>query len=167
MSRVREATVSDLLGVANLAARLVQHHHELDPARFMQFGALDEVRAGYQRFLASELGSKDVVVFVAEADDGSIVGYTYARIEPRNWNMLLDRHGAIHDIYVEENARGAGLARELMLETIRVLEERGVPRVVLHTAAQNVAAQRLFTSLGFRTTMLEMTHESNSSSKSS
>jgi ribosomal protein S18 acetylase RimI-like enzyme len=39
------------------------------------------------------------------------------------------------------------------------LRERGAPRVVLSTAAQNETAQRLFEKLGFRRTMIEMTRE--------
>ena len=39
------------------------------------------------------------------------------------------------------------------------LAAMGAPRVVLHSATQNVAAQRLFARLGFRPTMVEMTRE--------
>ena len=39
------------------------------------------------------------------------------------------------------------------------LRRRGAPRVVLWTAEQNDAAQRLFDRLGFRRTMIEMTRE--------
>jgi RimJ/RimL family protein N-acetyltransferase len=39
------------------------------------------------------------------------------------------------------------------------LREMGAPRVVLMSAAPNVAAQRLFARLGFRPTMVEMTRE--------
>jgi hypothetical protein len=39
------------------------------------------------------------------------------------------------------------------------LRGRGAPRVILWTAAQNDAAQTLFTTLGFRQTMVEMTME--------
>jgi ribosomal protein S18 acetylase RimI-like enzyme len=35
----------------------------------------------------------------------------------------------------------------------------GAPRVLLHTAVQNEQAQALFSKLGFRSTMLEMTRE--------
>ena len=39
------------------------------------------------------------------------------------------------------------------------LRSRGMPRVMLWTADQNVPAQQLFTRLGFRPTMVEMTLE--------
>ena len=48
-----------------------------------------------------------------------------------------------------------------MREVVRILTEKGAPRVVLMTAVQNEPAQRLFERMGFRTTMLEMTRESS------
>jgi len=39
------------------------------------------------------------------------------------------------------------------------LRSIGAPRVVLWTAEKNDPAQRLFTRLGFRRTMIEMTRE--------
>jgi hypothetical protein len=42
---------------------------------------------------------------------------------------------------------------------IRALAERGAPRIVLKTSTKNEAAQRLFASLGWRPTMMEMTRE--------
>ena len=39
------------------------------------------------------------------------------------------------------------------------LAARGAPRVILSTAARNLAAQRLFERAGFRPTMIEMTRE--------
>jgi ribosomal protein S18 acetylase RimI-like enzyme len=47
----------------------------------------------------------------------------------------------------------------LLDATLEFFRARGVPRVVLSTAARNEAAQRLFASMGFRRTMIEMTLE--------
>ena len=45
----------------------------------------------------------------------------------------------------------------LMTAALAELAARGATQVVLFTAARNHAAQRLFESLGFRQTMIEMT----------
>jgi len=159
---VRPALDEDIPGVAALAAQLVRYHYGLDPLRFMNIPKAEE---GYRHFLRGEMRSGDVVILAAlrepEAPEAKprVIGYTYARVEPRNWNALLDRCGAIHDIYVAEEERQQGIARKLLEETIRHLEELGIPRIILHTAIQNERAQRLFASVGFRTTMLEMTRE--------
>jgi GNAT superfamily N-acetyltransferase len=88
-----------------------------------------------------------------------VVGYVYAALEPISWKELRDACGFIHDILVEESNRRAGTATSLMEAAIQWLRERGAPRVILGTADKNEPAQRLFTKLGFRRTMVEMTRE--------
>lgn len=158
--RVRPAVLEDLPEVARFAAQLVRLHHALDPHRFM---CLEPIEPGYERWFSGELGKPGVVIVVAEQPGGDaappIVGYAYGRLEPRDWNSLLDACGALHDIFVAEGARRLG-AGGLLLEAVSArLRALGAPRVVLHTAAQNTAAQRLFERFGFRRTMIEMTLE--------
>jgi ribosomal protein S18 acetylase RimI-like enzyme len=152
---VRPAERADLRAISGLAAKLVRMHHGFDPARFM----LEEpLEAGYERFFASELRDRDAVILAATRGD-AIVGYAYGRLEPRDWNALLDACGALHDIYVDETVRRRGLARRLVDEMTAQLAALGAPRVVLGVAWQNAAAQCFFESIGFRKTMIEMTRE--------
>jgi len=152
---VRPATLADLPEVARLAAQLVRAHHAYDPRRFL---CIEPVEVGYARWFAQELDNADAVVLVAERG-GAIIGYAYGVLEPRDWNNLLDAHGGLHDVLVTEAARGTGAGAALVEGVCARLAAMGAPRVVLHSAAQNVAAQRLFARLGFRTTMVEMTRE--------
>jgi GNAT superfamily N-acetyltransferase len=98
------------------------------------------------------------VVLVAEQRD-RIVGYVYAAVEPLSWKDLRDECGYIHDLLVTDAARGRGAGDALLDAAIEWLRERGMPRVVLGTAAQNENARRLFARRGFRPTMIEMTLE--------
>jgi ribosomal protein S18 acetylase RimI-like enzyme len=154
---VRAMNAADLPAAAALAGKLVRMHHELDPLRFLR---LDNPEAGYARYLAGELASDRVVLLVAERG-GKVVGYAYGRIESRSYNDLLDTCGKLHDVYVEESARGHRIGEALVREVVVRLTAKGAPRIVLLTAVQNEAAQGLFKRLGFRTTMLEMTRESD------
>lgn len=153
--RIRSMEPRDLDAVAKLAGRLVRMHHDLDPQRFIH---LPNPEKGYARYFASELESDDVVLIVAEVG-GDVAGYLYARMEPRSYNELRDACGAIHDVFVDDSARKKGVGEALLREGMKRLKDRGAPRVVLLTAVQNEAAQRLFARVGFRTTMLEMTNE--------
>jgi len=155
MVTVRPATVEDLPAMAAMAATLVRQHHAVDPLRFM---LPEDVERGYQWWFRREIASDRVVMRVAETD-GRLVGYTYARIEERDWNALLDAHGGLHDIFVDESARGAGAGLALLQATLDGLRRLGAPRVVLSTMTGNLAAQRLFERAGFRRTMVEMTCE--------
>jgi ribosomal protein S18 acetylase RimI-like enzyme len=154
---VRPVEPADLPAVGRLAAQLVRYHYALDPRRYL---LVDRVEESYARFLGGEATNPGAVVLCAAREpSGDIIGYAYGTLEPRDWNALLDRHGALHDVLVHPSARRAGVAERLVLETCRRLEGLGAPRVVLHTAVQNREAQALFTKLGFRATMIEMTRE--------
>jgi ribosomal protein S18 acetylase RimI-like enzyme len=157
-SAVRSATRADLPAAAQLGARLLRIHHATDPARFFLPERPEE---GYAWWLAKEIERSEAVVLVAELD-GAIVGYAYGTLEERDWTILVDRHGEIHDVCVAESARRHGVGRALTLAMIERLERLGAPRILLNAMVQNEPAQRLFASVGFRPTMVEMTRERSS-----
>lgn len=152
---VRAMTKADLLQVGELAGALVRLHHGWDSRRFF---LVDGVEEGYRWFFSRELGKPGVVLLVAEVA-GVIGGYVYGSLEERDWAKLLDAHGAIHDVYVADTHRRAGVARALMQGAIAALEGQGASQVVLSTAVPNREAQALFKSLGFRETMIEMSRQ--------
>lgn len=152
---IRAAVAADLPAIAELAGSLVRLHHELDAARFM---LISNVAPGYARFFASELNDPDAFICQALLDS-ECVGYAYARLEPRNWNDLLDACGVLQDLFVSENARRRGIAKQLVAAVQHWLRERGAPRLVLHTASRNASARAFFAELGFRETMVEFTQE--------
>jgi ribosomal protein S18 acetylase RimI-like enzyme len=154
-AEVRPARAEDVVRLGQLAAQLVRLHHGWDAARFFSWEPLEP---GYGRFLAAQLDDDDAVVLVAVLD-GAVAGYAYGRREPRDWNALLDRHGAFHDLFVDPAHRKRGIGAQLAKEMLAALEQKGVPRVVLSTAWKNEGAQKLFERLGFRRTMVEMTRE--------
>jgi len=152
---VRAAEARDLAAVSVLAGMLVRLHHEFDALRFM---LIPNVEAGYEHFFRSQLPDPEVVILVAERDN-DIVGYAYARLEPRDWNNLLDACGELHDLFVSDTVRRQGVARLLVDAARERLRQKGAPRLVLHTASKNGAARRFFASVGFRETMVELTQE--------
>jgi ribosomal protein S18 acetylase RimI-like enzyme len=149
---IRRAERRDLPSLDRLSALLVRLHHRFDPDRF------PAVEEEYSNFLGAQLGQPEAVIYVAE-QDGKVVGYVYAAMEPRSWKDLREGAGFIHDVLVDEPARGRGIAARLAEAASTWLEAQGAPRVVLGTAARNEPAQRLFERLGFRRTMIEMTRE--------
>ncbi len=149
---IRDLVEADLEATSRLAAMLVRQHHAFDADRFM---LVEPVEQGYRWFLGTQLGRAGVVLLVAQVE-GVIAGYLYGAVEERNWELLLERHGAIHDLFVDEAFRDRGVAKALLGEAFRRLDPV-VPRIVLVAATANGRAQRLFASLGFRQTMIEMT----------
>ena len=151
---VRPATAGDLEALGAMAGALVRLHHEVDPRRFLLAKGVEE---GYRRWFRQELDLPEAMIRVAVDDAGRALGYTYARFEDRDWNMLLDRHVALHDVFVDPEARGARVGEALLAAFAAEVDARGGVRVVLHTMVSNERAQRLFAKHGFRPTMLEMT----------
>ena len=153
MVRVRVASTSDRDQLGILGGKLMRQHHADDPRRFIQ---VEDPEAGYGRFLVSELTNPNSLVLVAE-HSGVVVGYVYADVESTNWMELRGPCGVVHDVYVDEAARRLGAGRELLRAAIEWIRSKGRSQVVLLTKTRNENAQRLFTTLGFRPTMVEMT----------
>jgi ribosomal protein S18 acetylase RimI-like enzyme len=152
---IRAAAEPDLEQAARLGAEIVRRHHAVNPNRFFM---LDNVEAGYAWWLRQELDRPAAVVLVAERA-GEIVGYAYGAIEERDWSILIDKHGALHDLCVAESARGMGIGRAMTLELMARLRTLGAPRYILRAMVQNEAALKLAKSVGFEPTMIEMTRE--------
>jgi len=153
---IRLATPADLPALGRLGALLMRTHYEFDPQRFMSAGT--DAAEGYAWFLGRQLKDEDVVIYVAE-QESQIVGYVYAGLEPMSWKELREPAGFVHDVATDPSVRRQGVASALMAAAIDWLRQQGAPRVVLWSAEANTEAQRLFASLGFRRTMVEMTKE--------
>lgn len=155
MIEIRPARPEDVPAAARLAAGLVRQHHAFDPERFF---LAEPVEEGYARFLSSQLARRGVVFLVA-VDAGAVVGYLLGGLQERDWMLLLDDCGVIHDVFVDGSRRGSGAGTKLVEEGVARLKSLGAPRVVLSSAWGNATARRFFERLGFRPTMVEMTRE--------
>ena len=175
---IRRAEPRDLGALGRLGASLMRTHYAFDARRFMSPG--DDPETGYAQFLAQQIARPSSVVLVAEragmplerrapvpgrppalpgVPSGEVVGYVFASVEPPSWKELRDEAGFVHDLMIVDEAREAGVGKQLLDAAIEWLREQGMPRVVLWTAAPNDVARRLFERRGFRPTMIEMTIE--------
>ena len=153
MLTIRPATAADEQILGRFGAALMRQHHAADARRFI---LLEQPEEGYGRFLVSQIKSPNSLVLVA--DNGSaIVGYVYADVESTNWMELRGPCGVVQDVYVDDAARRLGAGRLLLNAAIAWIGSKGRTQVVLMTKSRNVNAQHLFTALGFRPTMIEMT----------
>ena len=153
---IRPATPADMATVGRLGALLVREHHDFDPKRFIPATSRTESQYGW--YLGTQLEEPSIVILVAE-QDGKVIGYTYSGVEGTDYMSLRGPAGVMYDIVVDPDNRQQGIGRLLVDATLAALKSKGAPRVVLSTAEQNAAAQRLFDRAGFRRTMIEMTRE--------
>lgn len=131
-------------------------HHDLDPDRFIS--ATPQTEHAYGSFLGTQLDEPNITILVAERD-GQVVGYTYAGVEGNDYMSLRGPAGVLYDIVVDSAHQGQGVGSVLLDATLKALQAKGAPRVVLSTAERNESAQRFFDRAGFRRTMIEMTRE--------
>lgn len=83
-------------------------------------------------------------LFLAEdaADPGAgLLGF--------HWTKVLREVGEVYVVGVSPRAQGRGLGRVLTLAGLHHLRGRGLPEVLLYVDADNVAAVRTYTALGF------------------
>jgi ribosomal protein S18 acetylase RimI-like enzyme len=100
-------------------------------------------------FIAARLERNESVIFLAERA-GRPVGFVqlyplFSSTAPRPRRLWL-----LNDLYVAPEARGSGMGRELMARARRLAEETDAVGLELATASGNLAAQRLYQSLGYR-----------------
>jgi GNAT superfamily N-acetyltransferase len=148
---VRRATAEDSAKVAEFAVLINEQHVGYDPVRFARMITLE----GAEQFYRSRLDAGDAAVLVAELD-GDIVGFAYLQYEPQAFEDILTNAVWLHDIYVDESARGRGAGRALMDGVADAAIGYGAEKTVLATAAKNEKGRAFFESLGFKTTMHEM-----------
>lgn len=79
--------------------------------------------------------------YVGIRRDGRLVAMAGERLRPAGWTE-------ISAVATDERYRGAGLATRLVLDTVHTIHERGA-RAMLHAAAGNTGAIRLYEKLGF------------------
>src|SRR5258706_15224843 len=103
---IRKAERRDLDSLGRLGAMLMRVHYAFDQQRFL--APVEGAERGYAAFLGSLLESDDDCVFVAE-QDGAIAGYVFVALEPLSWKELRGPAGFIHDLAVDDEARGSGI----------------------------------------------------------
>jgi len=136
---IRPATVADMAAVAALYGREVTGgtaSFELEPPSVAEMTArFDAVRDRDLPWLIAEIG-------------GAFAGYAYlSPFRPR----AAYRYGVEVSVYVEEAARGRGVARALMTVLIEAARAKGLRHVIaaISQSATSDASIALHRSLGF------------------
>ncbi|GHH75645.1 N-acetyltransferase [Streptomyces sulfonofaciens] len=103
--------------------------------------------ADHTRFLPRGLDTEDTLLAVLE-QTGEPVGSL--------WLKLADTPAFVLGVEVDEERRGRGHGRTLMLAAEGAALDAGLDRIGLHVAADNTTAVRLYESLGYRPTVHDM-----------
>ncbi len=148
---IRRATLEDAEIVAEYAGKLAAEHREYNPKRFTLLAGRKQMAEYY----GSQTNTNEAAVLVAELD-GKIAGFAYIQFEARNYAALLESAVWLHDIYVDEAARGHNIGEKLIEASAKAAKELGADKLMLLAATENWFAQELFRQSGFHETMVEM-----------
>jgi GNAT superfamily N-acetyltransferase len=148
---VRQATRKDARRVAEMAIKLALQHKDYDSQRFSELAPLEQA----EQYYGSQTETTDAAILVAELNS-EIVGFTFIQYEAKDYANLLENAAWLHDIYIEEPARGQNAGNLLMENSIKAAKELGADKLMLSVAAKNEFANEFFKQNGFRKTMVEM-----------
>ena len=149
---IRAATVEDVPQVIPMVDRLAALHEGWDPAKYPYKPNVGEMYRSWLRSRANDRRS----VFLVAADEAKVVGFIVGTVEREIPIYRIEEFGFIHDLWVEEQYRHEGIARQLVMAAVEQFAEMGMKQVRCDTATHNEAARNLFKSCGFRQSMVEM-----------
>jgi ribosomal protein S18 acetylase RimI-like enzyme len=99
-------------------------------------------------FLGDRIGNSESVIFLAEDDAGTGLGFV--QLYPSFSSTLAGKVWILYDLFVHPGARRQGVARALMERATRLARETGAVEINLATATDNRQAQALYESMGYR-----------------
>ena len=148
---VRRATKKDAPTIAAYAIKLFAQHRAYDARRFAEIASIE----GATNFYGSQTETKHAAVLIAEIENET-VGFAYVQYERLDYANLLENAAWLHDLYVDEQARGHDAGKLLIEKSVQTAKEFGADKLMLSVAARNEYAKEFFKRQGFRTTMVEM-----------
>lgn len=101
-----------------------------------------------QTFITERLKNDESVIFVAEDTHGEFVGFT--QLYPNFSSVSAKRTWVLNDLYVAPEARRLGAGKALMNIAKEYAIATHAKGIALETAKDNVNAQALYESLGYK-----------------
>jgi len=145
--RLRRAVPADAAAVCNLfhSSFTATFGHLYPPEELAGFLA----ECSEQRF-AEELSSPDFAVMLGEPDEGSRRLLGYCTLGPQDLGIDNDRRWwVLRQLYLEEDAKGIGLAQALMDWALGESRARSMEDLYLTVWVENHRARRFYDRQGF------------------
>lgn len=136
-----------------MVRKLAVMHESWDPRRYPY---IENIERRYDRWLKARATDPRSVFLVAEVPAGGVVGFVVATIESSIPIYRLTEFAFLHDLWIEEDYRHEGVARQMTMLLIERFKEMNLKQIRLETAVANEPARALFQSCGFRVCTIEM-----------
>ncbi|MDF2091635.1 mycothiol synthase [Knoellia sp. 3-2P3] len=98
------------------------------------------------------------IIVEAEGEPGRVAAFHWTKVDPEQRSALdpAATAGEVYVVGVHPAYQGRGLARPLTALGLAHLAGLGLPEVVLYVDGDNAGALRTYTSIGFRSTMVDV-----------
>lgn len=143
--KIRRAHAEDEERIGELLEQVLEVHHDVRPDLF---------KRGTKKYTEEELlgiiSDKNRPIFVAEDENGLILGYAFCVFVQHVGNNILTDIKTLYidDLCVDRAARGRGIGRSLYNCVVEFAKEIGCYNVTLNVWADNTAALGFYESLG-------------------
>lgn len=114
--------------------------------------ALERSREEFAKLLPKGLQSPEHYLYTVYADDAP-VGAIWLKANPDR----PTKSGFIFELYIDESQRGKGFGKQAMLLIEEQARELGLQSLGLHVFAVNAVARKLYETVGYETSSLNMT----------
>jgi len=101
---------------------------------------------GAEKFLEERILNKESEIFVAE-ENQKIIGF--AQLYPQFSSTRMKRTWLLNDLYVLQEFRGRGIAKQLIGAAKKLARETKSAGILLETEKTNAVGNRLYPSAGF------------------
>ena len=115
--------------------------------QYRQFYGRERRPVESRRFLEQRLTRGDSTILIARRDGRFVTGFV--QLYPCFSSLSIASIWILNDLYVKSEHRTAGIGRALLEAARRMGEEAGAAYLILETASNNLAARRLYESLGY------------------
>lgn len=102
----------------------------------------------FKAFIQENIRSDDVLVLIAEVK-GEPVGFSLTIIQNTIPIFVVEKIGAISDLFIKKHFRGRGLSSQLKNETIKWLKKKDITHVTITVNADNKHAHEIYKEWGF------------------
>lgn len=145
---IRTARAEDVLEIQSLMDMFNDERQN----NFSEENRLFHARTQAYPKLISEDIDKDVF-FVAE-DEYKIIGFVRGSIHERTAHTL-SKLGSIDELFILKEHRGKSAATELLKRIMHHYSDLGCDHINAHTDHENIAAQKLYESVGMKKATIE------------
>lgn len=130
----------------------LDHLRDLAPLfdAYRQFYGRPADLSAAERFLAARISNEESVIYLAADRGPPSLALGFVQLYPVFSSVAGRRNWILNDLFVAPPFRRHGVAAALMEAARRLAEDTGADGLSLETAVDNLGAQALYESLGYR-----------------